>query len=367
MNLLQILSPHNGLAWWEKRRLSLTEEQQRMYTAEKLDNFRWISKLLASYSPYTLTDADIVSPELDAELAELGQFAELIYSVPVVPIQFLLTNIDLLKASGFPLEVSSFIGTNADLPVYLVYRPTLKQLVVAISGTTSWKHALQDVRAFRRLCPPHKGSVHSGFWYLYQGIKNEAMSIIRRALKNYDVNELVITGHSMGGSISYLLCLDLLLDCDSLLSGMRLKIVVFGAPRSGNKTFVEYWRTLVASYKQVNGRDSFQEYSVKGYNDGVPALPPMLLGYRHFSSQSFYAVEGLLFRIPPTESEYALFHVAPEHDGIARTPQFPHGGHNYYNGRELERFIRRIFWLERAKPNEHAWEERYVSFTAKVP
>jgi len=50
----------------------LTEEQRRMYAAEKLENFRWISKLVATYSDYTLTDTDIVSNDTYNELAELG-------------------------------------------------------------------------------------------------------------------------------------------------------------------------------------------------------------------------------------------------------------------------------------------------------
>lgn len=51
----------------------LTEEQRRMYASEKLENFRWISKIVATYSNYTLTNADIAPDELYQELAELGE------------------------------------------------------------------------------------------------------------------------------------------------------------------------------------------------------------------------------------------------------------------------------------------------------
>lgn len=43
-----------------------------MYAAEKEENFRWISKIVATYSPYTLTDVDLISSELYQELAEIG-------------------------------------------------------------------------------------------------------------------------------------------------------------------------------------------------------------------------------------------------------------------------------------------------------
>lgn len=52
----------------------LTEAQRRMYASEKLVNFRWISKILATYSPHTLTASDLASLELYTTLAELGKW-----------------------------------------------------------------------------------------------------------------------------------------------------------------------------------------------------------------------------------------------------------------------------------------------------
>jgi len=45
---------------------------------------------------------------------------------------------------------------------------------------------------------------------------------------------------------------------------------------------------------------------------------------------------------------------------------FPLGGHNYYNGRDLERFVRRISWLIQAKPMEEGWEGRYMAIVSKL-
>ena len=50
----------------------LTAEQRRMYAAEKLENFRWISKLVATYSSYILSGDDLTPSEVCKELAELG-------------------------------------------------------------------------------------------------------------------------------------------------------------------------------------------------------------------------------------------------------------------------------------------------------
>jgi hypothetical protein len=46
---------------------------------------------------------------------------------------------------------------------------------------------------------------------------------------------------------------------------------------------------------------------------------------------------------------------------------FPRGGHNYYNGRELEKLVRRITWLEKARFPEPGWEDRYQAIVKKKP
>lgn len=71
-----------------------------------------------------------------------------------------------------------------------------------------------------------------------------------------------------------------------------------------------------------------------------------------------YTVGGRLYLIPSNESEHSLFHVQPT-DESRIVPEFPRGGHNYYNGRELEKFLRRIAWLDKAKPDRDGWEARY--------
>ncbi|KAF8815114.1 alpha/beta-hydrolase [Phlegmacium glaucopus] len=361
----------------EQQDVTLTEEQRRMYATEKLDNFRWISKVVATFSPYTLTIADRAPVSLHQTLADLGQFAEVAYSA--VPIEFLFEYFTLLRQPGYPLEtydalhdavlVDSFRGASANIPIFIAYRPLLGQLVVAVSGTSSVKQALQDLRVWRCSHPSGRGTVHTGFWTLYQDIKSQAITGIQKGVADYSVREIVLTGHSMGGSMAYLLCLDLLTEHQIWLKNLNvnIKVAVFGAPRTGDTALVEYFQELSTSYQKAHGQDALKEYSLKGYNDGVPALPPARLGYRHFCKEPLYTVGGVLYNIPATESEHSLFHVMDEgNNREGSAPLFPLGGHNYYNGRELERFARRINWLIQAKPMEEGWEDRYTAIVSKV-
>ena len=284
----------------ENQNDKLTEEQRRMYAAEKLDNFRWISKIVASYSSYTLTAADRVPVSTYQALADLGerrspfqdhlppgtltsvliagQFAEVACST--APIDLLYKHLTLLRQPDYPLEtyhalddtvlVDSFRGTFTDLVVFIAYRPLLSQLVVAVSGTTSMKQALQDLRFFRCSHPSGRGTVHTGFSTLYQDIKAQAITGIQKGVADYLVREIALTGHSMGGTVVYLLCLDLFAEHQAWLKKLNIsiKMATFGPPRTGDAALVEYFRELSLSYQKLQGQDAFKEYSVKGYNDG---------------------------------------------------------------------------------------------------
>ncbi|KAJ7143817.1 Alpha/Beta hydrolase protein [Mycena epipterygia] len=350
------------------RSYALTKEQRQMYASEKTMNFRWISKILATYSPYTLSSTDFAPAEVQDYISEIGQFAEVAYSI--IPTQVIFDNLTTLLEPGFPLEgyhslhesvlVSSFIGETADLPGHVAYRSQTKQLIVAFSGTASALQALYDVRAVKHRHPSRRGRVHSGFWKLYKGVKQFALDGIRKGLVEHNVAELVITGHSMGGAVSQLLLLDILRH-EKLVSigSIPLKLVVFGAPRSGTKNLVKYWKELLDKRRKKYGEASISEYSVKTYNDGVPSLPPLTFGYRHFAQSPLYFLHGRLYRIPPASREYALFHVSPELEDENDLPEHPRGGHNYYNGRDMEKYARRFRWLDKVMKKEGDWKELY--------
>ena len=56
-----------------ERKLRLTDQERQMYKSERLDNFRWISRIVASYSSVPLTDAEKVPDELCKQLSDVGK------------------------------------------------------------------------------------------------------------------------------------------------------------------------------------------------------------------------------------------------------------------------------------------------------
>lgn len=267
----------------------LTVEQRQMYAAEKLVNFRFLAKLLGTRSNHILTSNDLAPLTLQSELSIFSQFAEVAYSV--VPVKLVFEKLDVLSGTGFPLEgydalkdsvfVDAVRGEVADVPAYVAYRPQLKQLVIAFSGTASFSQVIQDLRASKTPYPrtskeSYKRSrcaVHTGFWKLYEGVGPAMLKIVKGALERFEVEEIVLTGHSMGGVLCYLLALDLLVPeagaSPSLTNSTRLRIVAFGSPRWANGDMARYWTDTVCTYRAEHGGDSLLEFSVKGLNDGL--------------------------------------------------------------------------------------------------
>ncbi|KIY72671.1 alpha/beta-hydrolase [Cylindrobasidium torrendii FP15055 ss-10] len=340
---------------------SLDPDEKRMYATEKEENFRWIARILASQSSYTLAERDRAPTDTEKELEELGQFAE-IASNNTVPIAFILENIKILTQPNFPLQdyhslqsavlISEFFGDVAELHCYVCYRPAQKQLLVATSGTTSPIQAMQDLRFLLIPHPSGTGRVHTGFQTLYDGLRLKMFAAIQKGFEDYDVEELVLTGHSMGGAISYLLALDILTGIVPISNHPRVKVATFGAPRAGDEALVTYWREIVKTHRATHGPQSMVELCVKGFNDGVHTLPPYFLGYRHFTPNCFWYAHGNLYSIPPSECEVSLFKFPPsEHPLLHRK-----GGHNYYNKHDMEKVLRRLKLVD---VKLHDWKDKY--------
>jgi hypothetical protein len=268
-----------------------------MYNAERLINFRLIYRLLATKSTYTLTERNIAPPCVNQFVNSIGQFAELAWGRVSAP--FVWGHLEELGKEGYPLDVriydalpgsilvDSFHGNVARVHAYVIYRQAQAtsyqghdQLVLCFSGTEGLHQALRDLKAnYHRYRHWREGGcwvktdliVHAGFWGMYKGVRAKMQSTLRQALEKYpDVKEIVVGGHSLGGALAYLFCLDLLQqkELTTLLDGRRAIITAFGTPRVGNQALVDHWKKLLARHRDVHGSLSFQEVSVKAYKDG---------------------------------------------------------------------------------------------------
>jgi len=275
----------------------LTSLQNRAYASETEENFRWISSLLATRSKHVLSADDLVTDEeICRFVSDVGQYAELAHG-SISP-DFVFRNTLQLCQPGYPLEgyhalrqdepqfVQSFRGNVADLQGYSAFRSRTRQLVIAFSGTSTPSQTYRDLQAWMTTYPrdPRRSSTHFGFWKLYQGVRQAAFDSILIGFERHggEVQEIVLTGHSMGCAMAFFLALDLITghrEDSPIPNGIPISLVAFGSPRLANEGLVKYWRQSLNSYREKFGPTAFQEYSLKGYNDGAhPPISPSAPG-----------------------------------------------------------------------------------------
>jgi Lipase (class 3) len=289
----------------------MNASQKRAYASESEENFRWISFLLATKSNQILTSAHVADDATHAYISDIGEYAEIAHG-SISP-SFVFKNLDALSQPGFPLEgyhglkrddprlVAQFTGSVSKVQGYAAFRPHAHQLVVAFSGTSSPAQTIRDIQAWRTRYPldPKHSTVHSGFWTMYQGVRQCAFEALHTGFREHGsaIQEVVLTGHSMGSIMCYLLALDLMAGEDKdvgIPRGFTLTTTTFGSPRLGDQGFATYWRSSISKYRSCFGDDSFREYSVKGYNDGVHNSPLCFVTRDQYFTRRAYFTSLLL-------------------------------------------------------------------------
>jgi hypothetical protein len=281
-SLAQHAYPHYFLS-------SLSESQRQLYSLEKSENFRWVAAALAKPPPQPLTSDDLTDLDLQVDLAEITQYAEVAHGK--LPLEFIWGNLDRLLQRHFPLQgydalrgsklIEKIRGTVGGYQGYIARKS--EKVIVAFSGTSSPVLSLNNLDV-RRVSHPagDECCVHGGFWRIYSGIREQALAGLVKAMKEPGVKQLIFTGHSLGSAICYLLALDTLEGqpepetLSLLLSDLiAMKIAVIGCPRIGNAALADYWHTLCANRRECGL--VIEEYSVKGYNDGSLTVAFFLL------------------------------------------------------------------------------------------
>ena len=192
---------------------------------------------------------------------------------------------ELSRASYFSRAEAGTITTQIGLPeiryydrdgaqAYLFANDT--DAVVACRGTEphEWNDIQADLDAATDLAET-VGRVHRGF-------KREVDDLWPRLEQALVTNEktLWFTGHSLGGAMTAICAGRCKL---SHIATTPQAVYTYGAPRVGNKRYVNYVR--LEYYRWVNN------------NDIVPRVPPRLFGYRHAGEEIYLDRNGRIRNI----------------------------------------------------------------------
>ncbi|KAK0202293.1 alpha/beta-hydrolase, partial [Desarmillaria ectypa] len=110
--------------------------------------------------------------------------------------------------------------------------------------------------------------VHSGFLETFSRTASTILATAQSALASTGAENVVLTGHSLGGALA---TLDALMLNDAL-TNVSIKTATFGSPRVGNQAFADF---VDASFS----KGSYARITNKA--DPVPHLPPLVLGFVH--------------------------------------------------------------------------------------
>ncbi|KAJ9065375.1 hypothetical protein DSO57_1020228 [Entomophthora muscae] len=116
--------------------------------------------------------------------------------------------------------------------------------------------------------------VHSGFRQATNSIMLTIIMPVIRALRQYPNYRLIITGHSLGGSVATLTFSELLYR--RIAPANKMSLFTYGEPRTGNLAFAR-WINLQQTHIT----------RVVNENDIVPHINPATLGYVHHSTELY--------------------------------------------------------------------------------
>lgn len=178
------------------------------------------------------------------------------------------------------------------VPYGLIATDPQGQPYCAIRGTDDAKEWLEDAWAFPEPWPFAEAGVHThkGFTDVYQTLCDDTGTPLLAVLAPMEV---IVTGHSLGGALAYLIGAALGQSCSLLQT--------FEAPRAGDKAFCNWMDGRVKAH--------FRTVIV---GDLVPHAPPELLGYSHAGIEIDMDPAGLAIPADTLPLDRARFlHVLP--------------------------------------------------------
>lgn len=156
-------------------------------------------------------------------------------------------------------DVNGFVGT-METSIYIVFR-----------GSQSLSNFVDDfdIRTQEEYCTGCM--VHKGFFEATQSVLPGVLEeISRQQAKNPSLEDIVVTGHSLGAALATIAALDL------ANKGLHVRLINFGSPRLANSNLAEYIsKTLPTRIRVTN------------HKDPVPHLPLFALGFDHIQGEYY--------------------------------------------------------------------------------
>ncbi|KAL6712673.1 hypothetical protein ACN47E_000550 [Coniothyrium glycines] len=178
---------------------------------------------------------------------------------------------DVQNADSSSVAEYSRVETSTDVTGFVAVDHTNKLIVVSFRGSSSidaWRTNLDFDTVSTDLCSGC--TAHRGFWQSWLDAKDRVVPAVKQASASFPSYSVTVTGHSLGGAIASLAATSL------RNSGYTVALYNYGSPRIGGSTISSYISN------QPGGN-----YRVTHWNDPVPKLPLLIMGYVHISPEYY--------------------------------------------------------------------------------
>lgn len=170
--------------------------------------------------------------------------------------------------------------SSTDVHAVISHDTEIDAVVLAFRGSSSPRNLDEDVEfTLTPLNVPGTScsdcKVHAGFQKVYNKIAESVSSAVSDVMVKNSGSSLVVTGHSLGGALAAIASTAL------AAQGQKATTYTFGEPRNGDAAWASYVNGKVPNY-----------FRVTHYNDGVPQIPPTLLGFQHHGVEHWESLQN---------------------------------------------------------------------------
>jgi predicted lipase len=161
--------------------------------------------------------------------------------------------------------------TSTDVTGFVAVDHTNQLIVISFRGSQSidaWRTNLDFATTATDICSGC--TAHTGFWQSWKDAQGRVVPAVKQASAAFPTYKVTVTGHSLGGAIATLAAASL------RNAGYSVALYTFGSPRIGGSKISTYITN------QLGGN-----YRVTHWNDPVPKLPLLTMGYVHVSPEYY--------------------------------------------------------------------------------
>lgn len=182
---------------------------------------------------------------LKREILQASYSCKLSYSTPL--------NLNIKKDYSYLNDYNNYYYLNNNITkaqLYILYNKN--KINIAFKGSKNINDIFANLNINQRKFINNDIKVHSGYLHQYLSLKYNIINVINNIIEKNKINDIIFTGHSLGGSIATIASIDLF----NLYNKYNIKCYTFGSPKVGNIDFCTYYnKHIKTSYRFVNKYD----------------------------------------------------------------------------------------------------------------